>query len=106
MRRVFLGLVDRCIGRAALEVIGAHVARNPIQPGLEAPLVTPRRAVFQHADEHVLHEVLGRGGVARHPGEKVEQRAVVPLEKDPKLGDVALAHRIHECLVRHNSVVV
>ena len=100
------GFVDWFVQVAALEIVGARVPRDPEQPGLEPPFVAPRRAVLQHTDEHVLHEVIGDRGVPRHPREEVEQRPVVPLEEDSKLGDVALAHRVHECLVGHSSVAV
>jgi hypothetical protein len=99
------GLVDRRVGAAGPEIIGARVARDPEQPGLKPAFVTPRRAIFQHPHEHVLHQVLRSGRVPRHPCEKLEERAVIPLEQDSEFGDVAAAYRVHECLVGHSSVV-
>ena len=98
-------LVDRCVGAARPEIIGARVACDPEEPGFKPAFVTPRRAVFQHPHEHVLHEVLRSGRIAGHPREKLEERAMVPLEQDSELGDVASAHGVHECLVGHRSVV-
>src|ERR1041385_4151303 len=97
--------VNRRVGAAVSEIIHARVARDAEQPGVEAALVAPRRAVLEHPHEHVLHQVLRRSGVAGHAHEKVEQRAVVPLEEDSELADVSVAYRVHECLVGHSSVV-
>ena len=93
------------VAAAGPEIIGARVARDPEEPGFKPAFVTPRRAIFQHPHEHVLHQVLRSGRVAGHPREKLEKRAVVPLEQNSELGDVASAHRMHECLVGHRSVV-
>jgi hypothetical protein len=105
-RRVVGPVVEHVVRRAPrFKPVGAGVAGDAEDPGLEAALVSKGRAVFQDADEDVLDEVLGGGAVAGHAGEEVEKGAVVALEEDPEPGHVAPAHGTHEGLVCHNRVL-
>src|SRR5262245_49236458 len=99
-------LVNRRICRARPEVIRARVAGDAEEPRLEPSFAAPCRAVLQYADEHVLHEVFGYGSVAGHSHQKIEERPMMTLEQHPKLGDVPVAHGLHECFVGHSSVAL
>ncbi len=56
-------------------------------------------AVLEHADEDLLHEVLGRRAVAREAQEEVEKALVMTLEELAQQRDVAVPHPAHELAV-------
>jgi len=76
---------------------------DPEEPCLETAAVAVGRPVFQDADEDVLDEVIGRGPVAGHPTQEIEQRDVIALEEEAQLGQVSIADCGHQGLVGHGQ---
>lgn len=81
------------------EVVGGAAAGEVIHPGGEVPLVAVGVAVFEHAFEDDLGDVLGGGPLAGKLDEKTEERAVVALEEFAKGVEFAVADGEHQGVV-------
>ncbi len=86
-------------GGGFAEVIGGAAAGEVIHPGGEAAVVAVGVAVFQHALEDDLGDVLGGGALTGEFDEKTEERAVVAFEEDAEGVEFAVTDGEHEVVI-------
>src|SRR5262245_27143919 len=101
--RVILG--QHCFRVMFSVIVDARVASDVKHPGLESAVFPKRGAILENAKENILNEILRDGPAARHPGKKIEQSTVMPVEKRTELGDVAGSHGPHQVFVGFNHSV-
>ncbi len=93
------GIVGGGCGGGFAEVIGGAAAGELIHPGGEAAFVAVGVAVFQHALEDDLRDILGGGAVTGEFHEETEERALVALEEFAERVEFAGADGEHQRVV-------
>lgn len=97
-----IGGVGRGVGLA--EVVGGAAAGEVIHPGGEAAVVAVGVAVFEHALEDDLGDVLGGGAVAGELDQEAEERAVVPFEEFAERVEPAIPDGEHQGMIGKRRV--
>ena len=77
-------LVERRVPpeRALSRLVDAEVARDRVEPRAETGLVLELGRVLHHADEGVLHHLLGHRRAPEIAQREIEERSLVPAHKD------------------------
>src|SRR5438128_1568614 len=71
-------------------LVDAEIARDRVQPGLEARAPFPGRRALDDSQERLLRQILGPLAVAQHTQEEREQRGTVPAQEGLEGPRVAL----------------
>src|SRR5262245_59934859 len=86
-------------------VVEPGITRDVKHPGFESALVSKRQAILEHPEKDVLDKIFGNGPAARHSDKKIEEGAIMSVEKDSQLGNLAPPYREHQVFVRFRHFV-
>src|SRR5206468_7544272 len=89
-----------------LKVVEPRVSGDVKHPGLEMAVGAKRLAIFEHAKKHVLHEIFCDGSAAGETGKEIKKGAVMPVEQNAELGNVAVSDGQHQIFVGLNHSYV
>ena len=92
--------VERDLAPPFAEMIEARIAGDLVHPGGESGAVLVSVTIAQDAEEHVLNEVFSRAAIGGHAQVEVIERGLVTLEQNTELAGIAIAHQLHDLLVR------
>src|SRR5262245_2836164 len=95
LKVVCIVFVQARIGSMLPEVIEVGIARDLEHPGREGNAIAERMPIFQDPKKHLLSKIVSNRLAPSHSKEKIEQRAVMPVEKHTEFSDITAPYIEH-----------